>query len=72
MVGVLEVLLDEEDPGEHDGREHVEAVLPQSFSFSDAHAMTIVTEEPIRTKVLNVAIGTFNSPCGHSARRRAA
>ncbi len=49
--------------------------LPKFFIFSDAQAMTIVTDDVMRTTVLNAAIGTFSSskPCGHSVeptRRR--
>ncbi len=40
--------------------------LPNSFRRSDAQAITIVTLEAIRTKVLTVASGTFSlsAPCG--------
>src|SRR4051812_29167388 len=40
--------------------------LLQSCNLSDAHAITIVTDEPISTKVLNIPSQTFRSPCGHS------
>src|SRR5229473_377780 len=38
----------------------------QSFSLSDTHAITIVTDDPIRMKVLAMPSHTFSSPCGHS------
>ena len=42
--------------------------LPKSFIFNDAHAMTIVTDDVMRTTVLKNASGTLSSsdPLGHS------
>ena len=42
--------------------------FPKSFIFSDAQAITIVTDEVMSTTVLKNAIGTLSSsdPTGHS------
>ena len=35
--------------------------------FNSAHAITIVTDDAIRMKVLIMPSQMFSSPCGHSA-----
>ena len=67
VIRVLEVLVDEEDRRQQrTSAIRYSRCLPKSFSFSDAHAITIVTDEPIRMKVLAMPSQTFSSPCGHS------
>src|SRR6266571_4347456 len=39
---------------------------PHLFILSDAHAITIVTDDEIRSTVLNAPSGMFSSWCGHS------
>jgi hypothetical protein len=44
--------------------------VPKRLRFNDAQAITMVTEDEIRTMVLNVASGTFRivSPRGQGLR----
>src|SRR4051812_46605463 len=39
---------------------------PKLCNFKFAHAITTVTDDAIRTNVLNVPIGMLSKPCGHA------
>ena len=58
---VLEALDDDEhEPPQQERQAMYRRYLPKSCIFSDAHAITIVTLDPIRTTVFSAASGTLS------------
>src|SRR5436190_11610211 len=60
-------LLTRKTPASTNVRMRYNRCFPHSFNLSDAHAITIVTDELMRMTVLIAPSGTLSSPCGHSA-----